>query len=60
MVTNYLLKTIEVDEKYNIIHTLFGYALGCINVPLNDRFVFELKKKFQMIQELFLSRMLEK
>ena len=31
-----------------------------MGIPLNDRFVFDLKKKFTMIQELFLSKLLER
>lgn len=30
-----LLKVIEYDEQFNVIHTLFGYFLGNINASLS-------------------------
>ena len=50
----------EHDDVFNISHTLFGYTFATIGIPLNDRFIFDLKKKFSIIQELFLSKLLER
>ena len=58
--TQLLLKLIEFDESYNVVHTLYGYTIASINISLEDRLAFDLKKKFSMLQELYLSRMLEK
>ena len=56
----YLLKIIELDDMFNVSHTLFGYTLAVMGIPLNDRFIFQLKKKFSIIQELYLTKMLER
>lgn len=56
----YLLKIIEHDDVFNVSHTLFGYTFAAIGIPLNDRFIFDLKKKFSIIQELYLTKMMER
>ena len=60
MSADLLVKIIEYEEIFNISHTLFGYTFATIGIPLNDRFIFDLKKKFTIIQELFLSKLLER
>ena len=38
--TQQLLRIIEYDEQFNVVHTLFGYTLGSIGTSLADKFSF--------------------
>lgn len=51
-----LLKLVEYGEPYSLINTLFGYVLSSVGIPPADKVAFDLKQKFNTIQELLYDR----
>lgn len=53
-----LLKLVEYGEPYSLVNTLFGYSLSAAGIPPTDKVAFDLKQKFNTMQELLYDRVI--